>query len=166
MRSWLTQMNLARYVFDVLLLVFFLIASAPQATGIAVHEWISFLYLIPFVMHLLLHWDWIRTVPVRFFRGLTLHHRLNVFWDALLYIAMLIVTISGVLISEVALPVFGLALTPDSFWHELHHSSSNLLFPMLGIHLALHWDWIKRTTQKMRAKKVPDSVDTTRLEVR
>jgi hypothetical protein len=153
---WLNQIVKARYIFDVMLLVFFIIASAPMATGIAIHEWISFLYLIPFVIHILLHWDWIVSMPKRIFKKLSLENRLNIIWNTLLYILMVIVTVSGILISEAALPLLGITIKPDSFWHSIHHNSSNLLFPFLGIHLALHWGWIVRTTKKVFNKKNSD----------
>lgn len=152
MASWLNETIKARYIFDVILLVFFIISSAPMATGIAVHEWVSFVYLIPFGIHILLHWDWIVNIPKRFLKKLSLENRLNVIWDGLLYALMIFVTISGVLISEAALPLFGFHLEPDGFWHTMHNNSSNLLFPFLGIHLALHWSWIKRTTGKLLKK--------------
>lgn len=150
---WLNQIVKARYIFDAILLIFFVIASAPMATGIAMHEWISFLYLIPFIIHILLHWDWIVAMPKRIFKKLSAENRLNIIWDFLLYVLMVIVTVSGILISEAALPLLGIAIQPDSFWHLIHHNSSNLLFPFLGVHLALHWSWIVRTSKKTFNKK-------------
>lgn len=149
MKNWLNSPIKTRYVFDVLLLVLFLIASAPMATGIAVHEWVSFVYLVPFVIHLLLHWDWLMAIPKRFFKKLSVQHRINVVLDVCLYALMIFVTLSGILISEAALPLLGIAIEPDGFWHTMHHNSSNLLFPLLGIHLALHWSWITNTTKKL-----------------
>lgn len=157
MSSWLSQMNKARYGFDLILLVFFVLASAPMATGVAVHEWVSFIYLVPFMIHLLLHWDWITSVPKRFFKALTLEHRFNVVWDMLLYAMMIVVTLSGVLISEVALPLFGLHMAEDPFWATLRHDTSNLLLPMLGIHLAMHWGWIVRMSKKVLGRNTSEA---------
>lgn len=150
MKDWLNSPIRTRYLFDILLLILFLIASAPVATGVAVHEWVSFLYLVPFVIHLLLHWDWLMAIPQRFFKKLSLQQRLNVVLNTSLYLLMIFVTLSGILISEAALPILGITLKPDGFWHSTHHTSSNLLFPLLGIHLALHWGWIVNTTRKIR----------------
>lgn len=155
MNSWLNRPLQIRYVSDVLLLMFFLIASAPMATGIAVHEWISFVYLVPFIVHLLLHWDWLMAIPKRFFGKLPLQQRFNVILNVVLYVLMIFVTLSGILISEAALPLLGLTLESDSFWHTMHHNSSNLLLPLLGIHLALHWSWIINTTRKIFNKPSP-----------
>ncbi|WP_422382034.1 hypothetical protein [Marinicellulosiphila megalodicopiae] len=85
------------------------------------HEWVSFIYLIPFVIHILLHWDWIKAIPKRFFQQLSIENRFNVFWDFLLYALMIFVTISGILISQAALPLFGLNIKPDSFWFLMLH---------------------------------------------
>jgi hypothetical protein len=153
MFKWLTQLHKTRYIFDLILLLFFILAAAPQTTGIAVHEWVSFLYLVPFAIHLLLHWDWIIAVPKRLFSRLGTEHRFNVIWDSLLYILMLVVTLSGILVSEVAMPVLGIDIAPDGFWSMLHHQSSNLIMPILGIHLAVHWQWIVKISKKLFDRK-------------
>jgi len=129
---------------DALLLVSFMLASAPQTTGVALHEWISFLFLVPFMIHILLHWRWIITTPLKFFGRSSGDARFNTLWDLTLYLMMVFVVLSGLLISEVALPVLGVAIEPGNFWFTMHHNCSNLLMPMLGIHLALHWSWIVR----------------------
>ncbi|MFK7803499.1 MAG: hypothetical protein AB8G95_17825, partial [Anaerolineae bacterium] len=43
-------------------LVFFIImvlVLAPQATGIPIHEWISFVVIVPLFIHLIMDWKWI-----------------------------------------------------------------------------------------------------------
>lgn len=53
----MNNLNKTRYAMDILLVLFFLVAAAQHATGIAIHEWVLFVYLIPFIIHLLLHWE-------------------------------------------------------------------------------------------------------------
>ncbi|PCI84432.1 MAG: hypothetical protein COB24_14685 [Hyphomicrobiales bacterium] len=67
--------------------------------------------------------------------------------DSLLYLMMIFVTFTGILVSEAALPLLGFTIESDSFWHIMHHNSINLLFPMLGIHLALHGTWIVKISK-------------------
>ena len=133
---------------DCLLLISFLLVSAPQATGIPIHEWFSFAFIPIFMVHLLLNWDWIVRVTLGFFRKLGSETRFNYLLNLLLYIVMTISVFSGVVISEAALPAMGLKIEIDPFWSLAHNASSNLLFPLIGIHLAMHWQWIVGTTRK------------------
>ena len=48
MSNWQQSLPKTRYVMDTLLLISFMIVSAPQATGIALHEWLSVIFIAPF----------------------------------------------------------------------------------------------------------------------
>ncbi len=135
---------------DVTLLLSLMVVSAPQATGIGLHEWLSVLFVPVFVVHLVLNWDWIARVYRRFLKPLGATTRINAVWDLLIYGVMVLVFFSGVLASRAALPAFLTAFVPDAFWNDLHHVTSNLLLPLLGIHLGLHAKWIVRA---IRARK-------------
>ena len=63
-------------------------------------------------------------------------------WDLLLYAWMTFVVVSGVLASEVALVLVSPSWEHDRFWSWAHHESSELLMPLIGIHLGLHLRWI------------------------
>lgn len=148
--GWQYSMIKTRWVWDVILLVSFVIVSIPQSTGLAIHEWASVVFIVPFVIHLILHWDWMKNLPATFVQKLKASDRFNIIWDAALYFMMIFVTFSGFLASEVIFVQLGIDLEVLPFWQKLHHDSSNWILPMLGIHLALHWDWIKKATKKMR----------------
>ncbi|SEG73127.1 protein of unknown function [Vibrio hangzhouensis] len=75
--------------------------------------------------------------------------RFNAVWDALFYLVILAATLSGFLVSEALLPQLGMPIDILPVWSELHHDLGNLVMPMLGVHLALHWQWIKSMTKKM-----------------
>ena len=130
-------------------LVLMVYLSAPRASGIPLHEWISILFLAPFLAHLLLHWRWIEKVSFRFFRGTSGMARFNYVLNALLFICMIVVMLSGVLISRAFLPALGIPISPDRFWSGVHDASANLLLLLLGVHLGLHWDWLNRTTKQV-----------------
>ena len=151
MSNWSQSMPKTRYVMDSLLLVFFVLANVPQIS-LVFHEWISLVFIIPFVVHLLLHWNWSMTVPRRFFKGFSAEIRFNVIFDTVLYLLMVFVIGSGFLASEVLLPMFG-EFRAQPFWTEAHHQYSNLLMAMVGIHLGMHWSWIKQTTRAIFQKQ-------------
>lgn len=127
-----------------------MVVSAPHATGIPLHEWLSILFIPVFVVHLVLNWDWVLRVYRRFLGPLGAATRLNALWDLLLYTVMVFVMISGVLASRAALPAVLTAFVPDAFWNDLHHVTSNLLLPLIGIHLGLHAKWIVRAIRRRK----------------
>jgi hypothetical protein len=137
---------------DSLLFLSFLLVSAPQATGLTVHEWISFAFLPVLIVHLLLSWEWIVGVSASFFRRLRAETRFNYVLDALLFVVMTIAFGSGVAISDAALPALGLAGKVDPFWLPVHKLTSTLLFPLLGVHLAMHAHWIVKAARNARLK--------------
>ena len=55
---------------DIGVFVLFVVVSAPQATRVVLHEWLSLLFIVPFLIHILLHWSWVKKVTGRFFRKL------------------------------------------------------------------------------------------------
>ncbi len=126
-------------------LVFFIvmvIVLAPQATGIPIHEWASFLIIIPLFIHLIMDWKWIVNVTKRLFKKVPAETRFNYILDWLLFFLFVVATFTGVLISEAALPALGINMVIDPFWSSLHDMSANLMTIVLGVHLAMHWKWI------------------------
>lgn len=135
-----------RVFLDIFFFVLMVLVLVPQSTGIALHEWLSFVIIIPFFLHLLLNWNWIVTNSKKLFsRKIKFDYVFN--W--LLYIVMLLVTVSGIVISEAALPSIGINFTITPFWTMLHNASATLIIVLLGIHLALHWKWIVATIKKL-----------------
>tara|TARA_R110001583_G_scaffold145698_1_gene297687 strand:- start:12458 stop:12922 length:465 start_codon:yes stop_codon:yes gene_type:complete len=153
MSNWKENLQKTRYVMDVVLLVSFMIVSAPQATGIMLHEWLSLLFIVPFAIHLMLHWDWIKKSYGQLFLKSPAKERFNIVWDFIIYIMMLVVFVSGFLVSVALLPAFNVNIQIQDFWSKIHHDSATLIMPMIGVHLALHWDWIITFTKKMISKR-------------
>ena len=60
---------------------------------------------------------------------------------ALLFDIVLII-VSGILISKVALPAFGIQLARSFGWRGIHHASANVFTPLVLTHVIAHWKWI------------------------
>ncbi|PMG40937.1 cytochrome b/b6 domain-containing protein [Shewanella sp. 10N.286.52.B9] len=153
MKTWKDDLGKTLYVMDALLLIGFILVCAPKATGVLLHEWLSLLFIVPLVIHLLLHWDWLKALPKKFVSQLSGEARFNAVWDFIFYLAMLMVILSGFLVSEVMLPQLGIHFDILPVWSKIHHDLGNLLMPMLGIHLAMHWKWIKGMSKKFFKKQ-------------
>ncbi|MDC3211663.1 DUF4405 domain-containing protein [Pseudoalteromonas distincta] len=153
MSNWKQNLQKFRYVMDALLLISFMLVSAPQTTGVPLHEWFSLFFIVPFSIHLLLHWDWIQRSFKRLLSKLSARERFNIVWDYLLYIMMLLVFVSGFLVSVALLPALDISLNIQDFWSKIHHDSATFIMPMLGVHLALNLSWIVKLTKRMFAKE-------------
>lgn len=127
---------------DIIIFIAFLVTMDPHSSGIAIHEWLSLAMLAALTLHLLLSWDWIINISQRIFSKLGTQNRINYILNWLLFIDGTLLIVSGVMISEVAMPFFGIRLPENFAWRRLHDMSANLGLLMLGLHTALHWDWI------------------------
>lgn len=138
-----------RGILDSIFFIVMLLALIPQSTGIVVHEWLSFLILIPFALHLIINWNWITSNSKNLFKSKKQKNKFDYFFNWLLYVAMLVVTVSGIVISEAALPSLGINVEITPFWTKIHNVSASLLIVLLGVHIALHWKWIVKTYKKI-----------------
>lgn len=153
MSDWKHHLQKTRYVMDILFLISFMLVSAPQATGIPAHEWLSVLFIVPFIIHILLHWDWVKRSFKRLTAKISLKERFNIVWSYLLYLMMLLVFVSGFLVSVALLPALNIGLDIQTFWSKIHNGSATLIMPMLGVHLALYWRWIIKFSKLMLASE-------------
>jgi hypothetical protein len=140
-----TTTTRTKLILDILIFIGFLIAMEPRSSGIAVHEWLTLSALAAILVHLLLSWDWIAQVTGRLFAGTSARSRINYVLNWLLFIDGILIMLSGILISEHAIPALGLHLPMNFAWRRLHDMSANLFLFILSLHTALHWNWISNT---------------------
>ncbi len=144
-RKDFTKIN---YLLDLGAFIAFLIAMDPRSSGIAIHEWLSIAFGGVIVVHLVLHWDWIVAITRRFLRKVAAGARFKYLLNALLFVDGVVIILSGLLISEVALPTLGLRLRPGIAWRWLHSLSADVAVFLLGLHVALSWKWIVSVTRR------------------
>lgn len=137
---------------DILFFVLMIIVLMPQSTGVPIHEWASFIILIPFLLHLVINWGWIAKNSTKFLKKENNKTRFSYVLNWILYLSMILATISGIVISESVLPVFGIHFEPDEFWSLVHNLSATLLMVIFGIHIALHLKWIVNAFRNLNFK--------------
>ncbi len=138
---------------DIALFVGYVLLSAPQTTGIPFHEYFTVVFIPIFLAHIVLDWSWIVRVFKRTGRERSTEVRFNRVFDIVLFIGMVVVIYSGFLVSESLLPDLGIDPEITSFWASLHNASGNLLILGVGIHLAMHWPWVKRNIGRIRPNR-------------
>lgn len=150
MQSFWARIPLAsRLVLDFGMLVAMILLIDPRASGIAVHEWVGIVIAPVLVFHVTLNWPWIVQVTRKLVQRLPLETRINSVLNSLLFIVMVIAIVSGVLISQEALPWMGFNVTGSYTWRGIHEVSSNFVLIIIGAHLAMHWQWIVRTVRRV-----------------
>lgn len=149
MRQKLSSRTIINFVLDSIIFLAFLATTAPRLTGLAIHEWLSIAFGAAIITHLLLHWNWIVQVARRFFGKVTWASRVNYLLNTVLFISLTVIIFTGLMISEVALPLFGIRLGRNALWLLLHREATDVMVLTLGLHMALHWRWIVNTTGRV-----------------
>ena len=137
-----------KLVVDVAIFVAFLIAMDPGSTGIAVHEWLATSVLAAVVVHLLLSWDWIVQITRRLAAKMNGQTRINYILNWVLFIDVMVLMLSGFMISENIIPFFGITLPRNFAWRSLHELTSNFFLILMGLHTAMHWSWVVSTFRR------------------
>ena len=127
---------------DALLLVAFLLLLSPRVTGLPVHEWAGIVFCVPVLVHLLLSWTWIGTTTKRVFSTDDRRARVNYCLNITLFVLIAIEIVSGLVISQVALPFLGVSTINDRSWRALHNQTLNVTHVAVGLHVAMNWQWI------------------------
>lgn len=140
--------NLVHLALDLAIGVGSVLLLSFRFTGLLLHEWLGLAIFPALVTHLLLNWDWVVATARRSFRQMPGTLRLSAVLNTLLFVAMTLVTVSGVLISEAVVPGLAIGGTGRGFWHFLHTQAANATLIIVGLHLALHWRWLLGTARQ------------------
>lgn len=133
--------TLTKLGLDLALFLAFLVAMDPGTSGIAVHEWLSLALAATVIFHLLLSWDWIVQAFRRFLKMPRLQQA-NLVLNSLLFITLTLIMLSGLMISRAVVPFFGLQLPENFSWRSLHSLFGETWVLVIGLHLALNWNWV------------------------
>ncbi len=135
-------------VLDSAIFAAFLVATAPQFSGLAVHEWLGIAFAAAAISHLLLNWQWIAATTRRFLKGLRWQGRISYLLNVALFVDVTILIFTGLTISEVPLRSMGIVLPRQTIWRLVHSLAADLSIAIVGLHLALHWQWVVNTIKR------------------
>ena len=134
-----------RFILDMILLVWMLGIALHKVTGDLIHEWLSVMLIPLLMLHLLWNWEVIWGTGKQFGNPrFPWRQKFNFIWNILLYTCMGVVMLTGILISRDFLPRLGILIPNDGFMSFIHKRSIFVLYMMLGIHLGMHWNWIRQ----------------------
>lgn len=147
---------------DAMLLVLCLVLLAPRFSGLRWHEWLGVAIVPPLMLHLLLSWSWITVALRRIFstEG-SIRSRINLLLNGALFVAFIVELVTGLVISQAALPLFGVHTLDDWAWRRLHNQTTTWIRLLIALHVAMNWRWIFTTIvgllRKARFSVVPSS---------
>jgi hypothetical protein len=124
---------------DLVLTASMLALFSVNLTGLRWHEWLELGVCILVPTHMLVNWAWLATTTRRFMQPLPWRARLCYLLNAGLFVSIVVVTLSGLLISEVLFPGLTAAAGNPGFWHPIHTMASNATLVLVGLHLGVYW---------------------------
>ena len=139
----------ALFIFDAGLLVVVCTLEAVSLTGLPVHEWMALTFGAGLLAHILLQWTWIASRTRRLLAAGAGRTRINYLINLGLFISMVATIVSGIMISEVALPVIGRPNVGGA-WRDVHGFGTNLVVLFVGLHVGLNLDWIAPVLRQWR----------------
>jgi len=95
--------------------------------------------------HLLLHWDWVKSVTKRLFGKPSNQARRYYFLDDSILLGFSIFSLTGLAIST----WFNFPLNNYHVWVDIHVYTSILTLALLVLKITLHWRWIVFTARKI-----------------
>lgn len=140
--------NLRKFYLDVIMAITFFILFKPEFTSLTVHEIVGIAIGAVFIVHVLFNKKWVTTVTKKLFSNKVNGKTKFSYWlNVLLLVDMMVVLISGLLRSEVVFP--NLRYDIGINWLPLHITASMISLVLVGIHVGLHWDWMKQMGKHM-----------------
>lgn len=135
--------------FDTLMLSGFLVTNAQKLEGKTLHEWFGIACAALAVAHLLINWQWIVATVKNIFKRAYWQNRLSHILNAALFVDVTVLIFSGLMISEVALRSIGIELPRSELWKPVHTLAADGFLTLVGLHIALHLQWIGATLKRM-----------------
>ncbi len=135
----LTKWNL---FLDIALVLAFIVEMEESFTGLPFHEVLGLVFAAMFVLHIILHWDWVVSITRTFFKKLIHESRVNYVLNVALFIDMIVITVTGIVISH----TLGFRLDVARDWQKIHIMASELSLIIVGLHVAMHWKWLSTNT--------------------
>ena len=140
----------ARLYLDLALFGALFVAYNPAWTGLAVHEWLCVVAIVPLLFHIVVNWDQTLQILRRFAAIVRATPKVNLVVDAALFVAAVTVMLSGLLISQYAATAIGVTHRADRGVGDSTHSwSADATIALLLVHFVLHWKWIVNAAGKL-----------------
>lgn len=133
--------NWFKIILDIIMAIMLFSMYNKKTVSMEYHE-IGGLFLIGlFIIHNVVNWSWIKNISLRLTdKKLPLRSKICWIINFLLFVSFILIAISGIFISKT---VF-INITGDIIlWKSIHYFVSALAIILIGIHIGLHWNYLK-----------------------
>lgn len=139
--------NSVKITLDIIMIFIVALLYQKRVISLQFHEIAGLGVFFLFIIHLLFNWKWISHVSKRLLeRDLPAKTKFGYFINVLLLISWALVGISGIFISKVVFHFnFGM------IWKTVHYTSAAVSLILVGVHIGLHWAFIKGVLIKSTA---------------
>jgi hypothetical protein len=148
------RLTLTLYL-DVAMLLLVCVLEAVALTGLNLHEWLGFVLCPLVLLHVVINWSWC-VAQVRRIRSAG---KSRIGWNAWLNLSLLImmsaVLVSGILVSTQVTSILGEPFGRVRLWSTIHGGFNIILLGLVGLHLALNWDWLRAAMKRRSRQAVP-----------
>ncbi len=138
--------NVIKIFANLTLLVSFILSYFLDLTGIELHQYLGIAAAGILAVHIITHWKWIMNVSKRLFKKMSGRVRIYYLLDGTLFLAIFLITITGVLIST-WLDVF---LSNYMLLRSIHIISSIAGLLLLVVKMGMHWKFFTKALNLFR----------------
>lgn len=138
--------NGIKILLDIVMVILLVLMFKKNVISMSFHEIGGLVVCGLFVVHMLLNYKWIIGVTKKLFsKGLKFKTRLGYIINVLLLLIMAFIGVSGILISKT---IFTNISSNNIFWKIGHQVVSGYGIILVGIHIGLHWDFLRSHFKK------------------
>lgn len=138
---------------DIAMLLLVCVLECLALTGLNVHVWLGFALCPLVLVHVVMQWQWFITQFQRIRTTRAYRVRINTLLNLGLLIMMSAVLLSGILSSGPAASVVGERFGRARIWSEIHGWLNFIVVVLVGLHLALNWDWMLAALRRRRPER-------------
>ena len=142
----MSKKGIIKIVVDVVMTVLFVVLMLPQQTGLAFHEIVGLSILLVVLLHLLLNRKWITSMTKKLFADqINKKDLYRYFLNAAILLGIVVVTVTGLMISAVVLPVG----TYNHGIEAVHRIAAYGTGVLMLVHLGLHLKYLRAMFRKI-----------------
>ena len=144
------NINKLNLFLDMAIVLIFVTEMEVHFTGVHYHELLGLTIAAIFAVHITLHWSWVVGVTKQVFRHLFSANstRFKYVLNLALLIDMAVCIVTGIMISRTLGLNFAFSQQIASLSHSVHTFTADLSLLIVGLHIAVSWEWIVTNAKK------------------
>lgn len=139
--------NVFKIILDVIMFVVLFTMYSKSAVNMSYHEIGGLALCGLLIIHNGINYKWIVGVSKKFFgKNLPIRTRISYVINVLLFLSVTGIAVSGIMISKT---IFTSIRGTWFGWKTVHYFLASLTIILMGVHLGLHWTFIKQMVSRM-----------------